>query len=108
MNTIQECPKCQSGVKFIKGISKKNNKPYQGYKCVNPECGHLEFISQPKTTTPIPNTNATFDEDRFYLELAVRLATNVNEEAKMACVKEYYDALKNINKKKVSEETPEF
>ncbi len=38
------CSKCGADTEFRQGISKKNNKPWQGNKCLDPECGNMDFV----------------------------------------------------------------
>jgi hypothetical protein len=38
------CPKCNQDMELRQGVSKKTGKPWQGFKCLNPDCGHMEFI----------------------------------------------------------------
>ena len=42
----QECAKCRcQAFTFKQGISKKNGKPWKGWKCDNKECGDMVFES---------------------------------------------------------------
>lgn len=40
----KKCLKCGNVMNYQEGISKKNNKPYKMYKCINKECGEVEWI----------------------------------------------------------------
>ncbi len=48
------CSKCGGETKFVKGISKKTGKPFQGFFCQDPECNNVDFIkSEPNITKEI-------------------------------------------------------
>jgi len=45
------CSKCGSQeMEFKQGVSKKNGKPWKGYKCAL--CSNMDFIDDPKPATP--------------------------------------------------------
>lgn len=46
MSQPQTCAKCMcQSFTFKQGISKKNGKPWKGWKCDNKECGDMVFES---------------------------------------------------------------
>jgi hypothetical protein len=47
---ITNCPKCNSKVFNNKGVSTKNGKPYENYKCSNKSCGWIEWVDLRKPT----------------------------------------------------------
>ena len=46
------CSKCNGETKFIKGVSKKGN-PYQGFKCLEPDCENVDWVRDEPTATKI-------------------------------------------------------
>ena len=46
---MEYCTKCNQDTEFRKGVSKKNGKEWQGFKCLNPECGNMDFIKDTDT-----------------------------------------------------------
>ena len=46
------CSKCNGETKFIKGMSKKGN-PYQGFKCLEPDCENVDWVRDEPTVTKI-------------------------------------------------------
>lgn len=49
---MNKCKECESErIYHNEGVSKKNNQPYENYKCA--ECGYTEWVDLRK-----PNTNA--------------------------------------------------
>jgi len=40
----EQCPKCGNKLYHNKGISKKNNEPYENYKCSNKDCGYIDWV----------------------------------------------------------------
>lgn len=64
------CSKCGGSVGELKsGISKKNNRPWAGWKC---QCGEMTFMHAGKTTAPANNTFVSPQE------MAVRYNGNGN------------------------------
>lgn len=60
------CPQCGNKLWHNEGISKKNGKPYENYKCADKECGYIEWVDlkekkelpgKPKITAEIINDN---------------------------------------------------
>lgn len=52
---MQTCKKCQKPAYHNKGISLKNNKPYENIKCSDRDCGHVEWINlEDKADKPKP------------------------------------------------------
>lgn len=43
---MEYCSKCNGETIFKKGISKKTGKPYQGFKCIEEDCGNMDFIHE--------------------------------------------------------------
>jgi hypothetical protein len=67
-----KCPKCGKELFHNQGISKKNNKPYENYKCV---CGYILWVDakpQPKTdefgSYPKPLEQEKVDWDKIRKE----------------------------------------
>ncbi len=49
------CSKCGGATELRKGVSKKNGKPWQGFKCL--ACDNMDFVKdKPGTTTIIKET----------------------------------------------------
>lgn len=60
---VRDCIKCGQVAEFKEGISKKNGKPYQMYKCTNKECGFADFVKDERfkgSKSPTPNLAPSF------------------------------------------------
>lgn len=61
---MQDCKKCGGATELREGISKKNGKPWKGYKCS--QCGEMEFVKSygPKKPTQ-PTLQPNFQDARL-------------------------------------------
>lgn len=41
---VKKCPRCNSDMVFLTGVSKKNGKPYKMNKCTNTACANIEWL----------------------------------------------------------------
>lgn len=111
------CSKCGSETEFKKGIGKKSGKPYQGYKCVNPDCNNFDFIPDeegfkkvvisrelpkpPNTKPPNNGDSATKSMLMSYakdLVVAMMASGIAPPNPSMAVIGIYQELLKEINK----------
>jgi hypothetical protein len=77
---MQVCSKCGAETEFKKGISQKTNKPWSGYKCLDSNCGNMDFVrDKPKAQLPQDNTvvNVMFNT---IIELLKKIEKNTRKE----------------------------
>lgn len=70
-----QCPKCScQDMAFKEGISKKNGKPWRGWKCTNKACGEMVFESSypAKTKTSVPAISGSMEKKVDEILFAVR------------------------------------
>ena len=77
---MPQCSKCGGNTTIKAGISKKNGKPWTGFKCQDQQCGNMDFQNSNGTTRPQPQIKKTqISNENEILKLLLDIARRTDE-----------------------------